>query len=385
MPNDSKLLTIGFVLDDGLDKPDGVQQHILTLGNWFSSKGHEVHYLVGETARTDIANVHSMSRNLKTRFNGNTLSTPFPAKASRIKSVLGQADFDVLHVQIPYSPFMAARVLRRAGKQTARIGTFHILPVGGWEYRLTRILGIWLRPSLKRFDKFFSVSPPAADFSKSTFGIHSSVLPNPVDTARFKPAKTREHTDEAVLHIVFLGRLVARKGCLELLQAIDSLVNSQLVTKEIKVHICGGGQQRKKLEQFAANNNLGNIVSFHGFVSEAEKIAHLQNADIAVFPSVSGESFGIVLVEAMAAGAGVVLGGDNPGYRSVLADVPESLFDPENTPDFVEKLQKYIENHSERSSLHAKQQLLFPKFDVQRVGSELLKTYTNCINLRKSR
>jgi phosphatidylinositol alpha-mannosyltransferase len=78
MPHPSKL-TIGFVFDDSLDKPDGVQQYVLTLGDWMKKQGHSVHYLVGATTRDDIANVHSLSRNMRVAFNGNRMSVPLPS------------------------------------------------------------------------------------------------------------------------------------------------------------------------------------------------------------------------------------------------------------------------------------------------------------------
>ena len=81
MPKQPRKLRIGLVLDDTLDTTDGVQQYVLTLGKWLSQHGHEVHYLVGESRRDDIANIHSMARNIKVRFNRNRLSIPLlPAK-----------------------------------------------------------------------------------------------------------------------------------------------------------------------------------------------------------------------------------------------------------------------------------------------------------------
>lgn len=79
-------MKIGFVLDDGLDSPDGVQQYILTLGTWLEKQGHEVHFLVGQTERTDISNVHVLARNIGVRFNHNRLTIPLPANHGRIKN-----------------------------------------------------------------------------------------------------------------------------------------------------------------------------------------------------------------------------------------------------------------------------------------------------------
>ena len=103
-------MKICFVLDDGLDRPDGVQQYILTLGSWFARKGHEVHYMVGETERKDIPNIHIMTRNIRVRFNKNRLAMPLFASKKDIAELLVKEQFDVLHVQMPYSPQFAARV-----------------------------------------------------------------------------------------------------------------------------------------------------------------------------------------------------------------------------------------------------------------------------------
>ncbi len=87
----------------------------------------------------------------------------------------------------------------------------------------------------------------------------------------------------------------------------------------------------------------------------------------------------------MAAGSEVVLGGNNPGYASVLGSLPESLFNPRRTRDLAQFLKKYIENPHSRQVLHARQQLLAKQFDVKIVGKALLRSYTDCINQRKSR
>jgi phosphatidylinositol alpha-mannosyltransferase len=159
-------MIIGFVLDDSLDKPDGVQQAVLTTGEWLRSQGHDVHYLVGHTDRTDIQNVHSLAKTLRVKFNGNTMGTPLPASSSQLKTFFSQNSFDILHVQMPYSPFFAAKVIKLAPKTTKIIGTFHILPYTKFSSLATKQLSRLLRSSLKRFDAFVSVSGPAAKFGK---------------------------------------------------------------------------------------------------------------------------------------------------------------------------------------------------------------------------
>ena len=121
-------LKIAFVLDTTLDSEDGVQQYILVLGNYFKLRGHDVHYIAGETHRTDIDNLHSMAKSMNVRFNGNKVIYPLPAKIGPIKKLLEKEKFDILHVQVPYSPLFAAKVVKYAPKTTAIVGTFHIFP-----------------------------------------------------------------------------------------------------------------------------------------------------------------------------------------------------------------------------------------------------------------
>lgn len=365
----TKKLNVAFVLDDGLDKPDGVQQHILTLGSWLENKGYGVTYLVGETNRPDIPNAISMTSNLKVRFNGNSLSTPLPASSKKIRRILADKKFDVIHVQVPYSPFMGAKVVKLASKNTRIIGTFHILPVGKMQYIGTKLLGLWLRRNLKKFDQFFSVSGPAQDFAKQTFNIDSEVLANPVDISKFKP-KTPRNSKE--INITFLGRLVPRKGCKQLLIAVSKLIEKDSSIK-LKLDICGNGHQRAELEKYVRNSNLKNVTTFHGFIAEKDKPKFLSNTDFAVFPSSGGESFGIVLIEAMAAKAGVVLGGNNPGYASVLP--ADCLFSPKDTDELSDKIYDLIKNKDKFASIHEHQQVLVKQYDANLVGQKLLVAY----------
>ncbi len=370
-------LKIGFVLDDSLDTPDGVQQYVLALGSWLSKQGHDVHYLVGETHRTDIANVHALSRNMHVRFNGNGMSTPLPVNPRKIQALLAKEKFDVLHVQMPYSPFLAQQIINKAPSSTAIIGTFHIMPQSGLADAANRFLGFLLRGSLKRFDQVFAVSNAAAGFARKTFNVDADVLPNVVDVTRFASAKPLPQYNDDTLTVMFLGRLVPRKGARTLLEAV-SILNQLEKHKSLppfRVVICGKGPLASELQQYAATEGIEDLVEFAGFIAEDDKPSYLASADIMVFPSSGGESFGIVLIEAMASGRPVVLAGDNPGYRSVLSPKPELLFDPKNAVALSQKLTEYLQVKRTRTEAVTWQKAYVPQFDVATVGKKLLKTY----------
>ncbi len=368
-------MNIGFVLDDSLDKPDGVQQAVLTTGEWLRSKGHEVHYLVGHTERTDIKNVHSLAKTLRVKFNGNSMGTPLPTSSSQLKEFFKSHNFDVLHVQMPYSPFFAAKIIKLAPRATRIVGTFHILPYTKFSSFATKQLARFLRSSLKRFDAFVSVSQPAAEFAKASFGISSIVIPNPVTTANFTGAR-KQNERSNIRRIVFLGRLEERKGVLELVRAYKQLleIDPKSITRTSLI-IGGKGPLKDTVHGLLMSLPYGSQFEQLGFIPEVDKARLLASADVAVFPSTSGESFGIVLVEAMAAGSRMIIAGNNPGYTSVLAAKPELLFNPKNTPEFADKLAWALRETPEANELSAWLHDQAKRYDVANVGEQLLKLY----------
>jgi phosphatidylinositol alpha-mannosyltransferase len=377
-PSDSSL-KIGFVLDDSLDKPDGVQQYVLSMGEWLRSQGHDIHYLVSTTTRSDLSNVHNLGRFVTVRFNGNAMGTPLPASGRKIKRLLRDEQFDVLHVQLPYSPFLAHKVIMHAPRETAIVGTFHIVPHSMLAAIASHLLYWWTWRSWRRFDAVFSVSSAAQSFAKRTFRVPSEVLPNVIDYARFHTAEPYKKDSKT---IVFLGRLVPRKGCGVLLEAITQLA-SESSLPAFRVIICGRGRLEPELVDYAVTKQL-DMVTFAGFVSEADKPRFLATADIAVFPSSGGESFGIVLLEAMASGKAAVLAGDNEGYRSVMVNAPELLFAPKNSALLADKLRDLLRHDKKRLAIAAEGAEYAATFDVNLVGTKLVNEYNQVLRSRRN-
>lgn len=370
-------MKIGFVFDDTLDNPDGIQQYMASLAQFYTQEGHEVHYLVGETSRNDIPNVHVMSKNVRVTFNGNRLSIPLWAPLKRVREVLRDEQFDVLHVQVPYHPLMAGRIIKAAPRSTAVFGTFHVAPYSKLATAGSWALGKWSRwsGSLGRFDGMVSVSSAAVQLARQTFGLHTEVVPNVFDFKRFHDATPLPAYDDDVVTILFLGRLVQRKGCLTLLQAVNKLKGDGRTYPPFRVVICGGGPLDTQLHDYVERNQLNEVVEFAGRVSEADKPRYLASADIAAFPSSSGESFGIVLLEAMASGRAAVLGGHNPGYATVLGDKPEQLFSPKDADALAQKLSERLLNEQLRQTEAAWGAEECEQYDAGRVGAKLLQMY----------
>lgn len=382
LENTSAKLKIGIVLDDTLDSTDGVQQYVLTIGRWLKSQGHEVHYLTGQSSRNDIDNVHSLSRNIKVRFNGNRLSIPLPASKRKIKTVLAK-QFDILHVQAPFSPLLAGRVVSLASKNTGVIGTFHIAPYGMIAKAGARLLGVLSGRYIKRFNRMLAVSKPAALMAEEIYKIKPIVLGNCFDFDLFNSAKPFKRNDDR-LEILFLGRLVKRKGCQTLLSALALLERSSSESLDYHVTIAGDGPLRPQLEKFVSDNNLSEKVEFVGFIDEKDKPRYYAAADISVFPSTSGESFGFVLVEAMASGRSAIIAADNPGYAALLSDKSEMLFKAGDVAALTSKLKEYIFNPTLRTVNASSGMDIASSYDQQVIGTRLEECYRESLRKRSA-
>ena len=367
---------IGIAFDDTLDRPDGVQQYIFRISEYLISLGHEVYFLVGETTRKDLQNVYSLAKNLNVNFNGNKMSIPLPVSNKDMSKLLEDIQLDILHIQAPYSPFMVGRLIRQAAKkQIPVVGTFHILPYSKSVILANKVLSLINKKTKKYIREMIFVSPPAFQFAKEIYGYSGTIIPNPIRVSDFSIQKG---TANSVPHIVFLGRLVERKGAMKLLEALVYMKSHAMFAGNFKVTIAGKGTLLDRLLRFAQNNGLDSV-SFPGFIAENDKASLLESADIVVLPSISGESFGISVVEALAAARGVVLAGNNPGYASVLYDMPELLIDPTNASDFAEKISYWLSMPSERSNISKKQKKYAKQFDINIVGKNVMVSYDRAL------
>jgi len=368
-------MKIAIVFDDSLDRPDGVQQYIKTIGRWLQSQGHSVDYLVGESddsLNPDLS-IHSLSKNFGVSGNQNILTLPLPANKTVIWKLLRDENYDVLHVQMPYNPLLSGRVIMEAPEDLRIVGTFHIVGASKLESYGSKALSLAQQKSLKKFDQIVSVSSAAQEFSRKYFGLDTTVIPNALDTSKFRNGKKLKKFDDGVENVLFINRLVKRKGCEYLIDAIHWLDNRNMFDNR-RLIVCGKGPLAKDLEMKAKHYGLSEKVTFEGFIAEEVKADYLASADLAVYPSTGGESFGIVLVEAMASGT-LALGGDNPGYKTVLGDRPELLVDPTDTEVFAHRIDSLLKDKASTKKLTDWQTEEVKKYDVQTVGEQLIKLY----------
>ncbi|MEE1295793.1 MAG: glycosyltransferase family 4 protein [Bifidobacterium sp.] len=374
---------IGFVFDDTLDVLDGVQQHIVTLGTELARRGHDVSYLVGETHHSPVPNTVPLARNVMVRFNGNRMRIPLPAPVKPIREALAEGGFDILHVQAPYSPFMAGRVLSHADDRTGVVATYHIASADLLSRLGGRALGLINAPTHRRVDEVIAVSQVAAAYAWATAHVRGVVIPNPVDVEAFAGAAARPRPPGSN-HVVFLGRFVPRKGARILLEAIAYGERHGMFPEGFHATFAGKGPLLEECEGFA--RGLRTPIEFTGFVEEEDKAALLASADVAVFPATGGESFGIVLLEAIAAGAGVTLAGDNPGYRSTMLDDADALFpiDGDDAPRLLAKrIVRALADRDWADALHARELALLERYNVHTVADQVEQIYARAIAHRR--
>lgn len=334
-----KRLKIGLLVDDSLDEAGGVQQYVLTLGEWLESMGHSVHYICAATTRTDLKNMHSMTKTLRVPFNGNRLGTPLPVRRKRVAELLAKHKFDIVHVQTPHSPLFAARFINALPDKTKVISTLHVLPLGLVADLGTKHAKRLVRSSLDRIDRFIANTEATGDYYQDAWGVESTVVPNPVKTSKFM-TRSSMGWDKSKKQVVFLGRLVDRKGVLQFVEAVTMLPRTIRGTTQF--HIGGNGPLADDVSRIIIERKLQDCVFQHGFIDEETKSTFLASADIAVFPSIGGESFGVSIIEPMVNSKTIVLAGHNEGYDGVMGERPDLMFDARSPKAISSRISKWL-------------------------------------------
>ncbi len=305
-------MRVGLVCPYSLDVHGGVQNHVLDLAHALTGLGHDVGVLApGEGAQPRPAYVTTTGRSLGVPYNGSVARVGFgPLVAHRVRRWLESGRYDVLHIHEPAAPSVSVLALWAARGPV--VGTFHTAQDRSWA--LETSAATFLRSGLGKIDAHVAVSAAARATLDRYLDVAPHVIPNGIDTARF--ARTGSASPpggsgrDPVL--TFVGRLdEPRKGLAVLLEAFAALLSDH---PRARLVLVGDGSPTllRRLEPRVAAR-----VRLLGPVDDAAKAAALATTDLLVAPNLHGESFGIVLVEAMAAGA-VVVASDLPAFRAVL-------------------------------------------------------------------
>ena len=271
-------------------------------------------FLVG--SGTDIRSPFATTAQISASFNSDEL-----------QEIVDTHQFDILHFHEPWVPMLSRQLLSKS--QSINIATFHArMPDGAMTKTIERVITPYTKSILKSFDAFTAVSDPAAQYVRSLTDAAIEIIPNGVNLTTYRSKRAK--TSDSKRSILFVGRLERRKGIKYLIDAFRVLQDA-----DCQLLIAGNGPERKKLEAMA--EDMENV-RFLGYVSEKEKLQLLREATVFCSPAVYGESFGIVLLEAMACGTPIVAA-NNPGYVSVMQGRGLiSLVDPKDAQQFARRL-----------------------------------------------
>lgn len=328
-------MKIGLVCPYNIAKGGGVQEIVHAMYKELTQRGHEVKIITPQPrdGSADPAE-NIVFVGAATDFHSPThtsLQVSASVDTETIAQMLEQEDFDILHFHEPWVPVLSRQVLSRSN--SVNIATFHgVVPETLMSRTVVRVVTPYALSILKYLHELTAVSESAAEYVRSLTDAPITIIPNGIDLSRYSPQRGAKKTGQKT--ILYIGRLERRKGLKYLLQAYKLL---QQDMDDVQLLVAGDGPDREKLELLADDLELRNI-NFLGYISDELKTELLQQADLFCSPAVYGESFGIVLLEAMASGL-VTVAGNNSGYASLMEELGAvSIVNPHDAEEFARRL-----------------------------------------------
>ena len=357
-------MKVGLVCPYSLGTPGGVQNHVRDLAEELLARGHQVSVLAPTDETSAPSYVVPAGRAVGVPYNGSVARVAFgPRTAARVRTWLHDGGFDVVHVHEPTTPSVSLLALW-AGDGPF-VATFHT-----WQVRsraMSAAAGL-LRPALEKIDARIAVSENARSMMVQHLGGEAVVIPNGLYADRLGAGTPRPEWEGVVS---FLGRLdEPRKGLGVLLAAVPRLLEAR---PGLRVLVAGTGDAAEARRALPASYR--HAVEFLGAIDDAAKADLLAGSDLFVAPHLGGESFGIVLVEAMAAGA-PVLASDLAAFRLVLDDGRLGrLFPPGEVDALVAATLELLGDPQARKELSEAGRNAVRRYDWSRVTPEILAVY----------
>jgi phosphatidylinositol alpha-mannosyltransferase len=354
--------------------PGGVTEHIMYLDREFRARGHDTRIIAASTEDQDAlgTNVIKVSGAVAPiPFSGSTARiTLSPRVYRRVKKILNTEKFDIVHVHEPGVPLLCLTVLRHS--HAINVGTFHA-------YRETNALYEYGRPFAARvfgrLDGRIVVSPVVREYIARYFPGDYRVIPNGIDAERFASPdiKPIERFNDGRPNILFVGRMEVRKGFPHLMRAYP-LIKEAIPDARLLVVGAYGDDEKAQFVRYARAHRLRGI-HFIGWVSREELPRYYRTANVFCAPSTGFESFGIVLLEAMAAGLPIVAS-DIAGYRDVLTDGVEGrLVKPSDQSGMVEAITELLKNPSLRARMAARGRSTAARYGWGKIAERVLDYY----------
>ena len=319
---------IGIVCPYGWDTPGGVQSHVRDLAEYLIAQGHYVSVLAPVINDEDVPDyVTSAGRPISIPYNGAVARILFgPLAFARVKQWIGSGDFDLLHLHEPAIPSIS--LLACWASEGPLVGTFH---AASTKQKIAFAITPFIEPVIEKLTARIAVSEAARETLQIHLDTDAVVVPNGIYAKKFSDA----HSDQrwSGNTIGFIGRFEeSRKGLSILIAALPAIIEK---IPDVRVLVAGPGNPAAVLEEMEPH--LRQRFTFLGRISEEDKANFMSSVSIYVAPNTGGESFGIILAEALAGGASV-LASDIPAFDSLLGHGKYgSLFQSENSEDLAKR------------------------------------------------
>ncbi|MEO7364495.1 MAG: glycosyltransferase family 4 protein [Candidatus Saccharimonadales bacterium] len=340
-------MKIGLVCPYNITKGGGVNEVVFAMQTELMRRGHSVKIITPLPRDKEVIDVpNAIFAGSSTDFRSpmrTTVQVSASTDIDQIDEMLAHEQFDILHFHEPWIPIISRQILQRSS--SVNVATFHAkVPETLMSRTVIKVVTPYLKSVLKYLHHLTAVSDSAAEYAAGLTDDPITIIPNGIDLDKYqKTVRPKKRTGPRT--ILYIGRLEGRKGVKYLLQAYKLLTQE---VDNIQLIIAGDGPGRERLELLAEDLQLPNV-SFLGYISEELKLQLLAEADIYCSPAIYGESFGIVLLEAMATDT-VIVAGNNSGYGDVMQELGAvSIVNPRDEAEFARRLKLLLENDELRA------------------------------------
>ncbi len=361
--------------------PGGVTEHISALDEQFRARGHDTRIIAASSTDEDVLGDHVIKVSgavSPVSFSGSKARiTLSPRVYQRVKAILKQEKFDVVHVHEPGVPVLSLAVLRHS--HALNVGTFHA-------YRESNAIYEYAGPLVKRIfsrlDGRIFVSDAVREYITHYFPGDYIVIPNGIDVARFARPDIEpiERFNDGRPSILFVGRMDKRKGFRHLIRAYPYIKQAVPAARLIVVGAFAD-KDKAPFVRYARTHHLRGI-HFVGYASPQDLPRYYRTATVFCAPNTGFESFGIVLLEAMAAGLPIVAS-DIAGFRSVVEDCADGfLVPPENAHALANALIQLLNSPKLRTNMTACGKAKAAQYDWSIIAQRVLDYYQNLLATR---